>query len=472
MDDSNTQLRIKNSISIKLKQGDVIEGGLLRLEPAGGVFECYSTDPVPEAGESVYDVQIKLAEAVRYSGPIRIEQVVDAGLNCFCQFSVQGDLGGEWTQGGIDADLQAGRLSCAFDRWRTSRRLLPQYKLLIGDMATLFKGVSEWLLSEEHRLRCEPAGEQDVLHAAARELGPSIAGALDSVWEEFHTIADRISVGESDCYRDYLRDHLLEFLMVAPFARRAYTKPLGYAGDYECVNMIERDPYEGRSLFAKMVNYWLLQQLPSKAHRSRIDYLEQRLVDEVARVGSQGRALRVFNLGCGPAIEIQRFLKVHEASSNTEFTLLDFSKETLDYTGRVLGDLKRRHGRRAKLQCIESNVRRLLRRTNGSSRGLGARYDLIYCAGLFDYLPDPVCAQLLDLLHEWLDPGGLLLSTNVKTTRAIELSLDYMLDWKLICRDQPQFESLVPEGAEGDFVKTVGVDQGYNLFLEIRKAED
>ena len=32
---------------------------------------------------------------------------------------------------------------------------------------------------------------------------------------------------------------------VRPFAYRAYTKPLGYAGDYEVVNMMMRDPYEG-----------------------------------------------------------------------------------------------------------------------------------------------------------------------------------------------------------------------------------
>ena len=54
-------------------------------------------------------------------------------------------------------------------------------------------------------------------------------------------------------------------LLSSPFLYRAYQKPLGYAGDYEMVNMIARDPYEGGSLFAKVVNLWFLSQWPARA---------------------------------------------------------------------------------------------------------------------------------------------------------------------------------------------------------------
>ena len=40
----------------------------------------------------------------------------------------------------------------------------------------------------------------------------------------------------------YLRRHLHPLLLCSPFAYRTYQKPLGYAGDYEMVNMIVRDP--------------------------------------------------------------------------------------------------------------------------------------------------------------------------------------------------------------------------------------
>lgn len=470
MHGSDIQPPMRNVISVKTDGGSVVTGQLLRFESRSGAFECFQANPLLSAGEQVCEARLEIAGAASLAGPIRIEEVVDTGLSCVCEFSVQGDLRPD-EAGEPRGTLSGARgLNDCLDDWRASNLLLPRYKLLVGDMATIFGCLNDWLLSVEQSSAGESGMQDSALRARAVELGPRVAGAIDSVWEEFHAIADGISEGDSALYRNYLRNHLQHFLMASPFAWRSLTKPLGYAGDYECVNMIERDPYEGRSLFAMMVNYWLLQQLPSRAHRSRIDYLEQRLLDESARMAAVGRPLRVFNLGCGPAIEIQRFLRSHAISSKAEFTLLDFSRETLDYTSGVLGDLKSQWGRQTRLQYVESNVRKLLRNTSGARRQTTARYDLIYCAGLFDYLPDAVCAQLLEILYEWLEPGGLLLSTNVETTRAIELSLDYMLDWKLICRDQAQFERLVPRQAADDLVQTIGVDQGYNLFLEVRRS--
>lgn len=463
---------MKNWISVKPNGQGEITGQLLKFQPQTGVFRCVQANPTLRAGARVEDVQFELGEGSRYAGPIRIEEVVDTGLGCICSFSVQGELSAERAGGSSDSASRCRDLDGWLDAWRLSNRVLPGYRLLIADTASLFGSLSDWLLTEEQPLRGEPDREEAALRHRAEELGPNVSAAIDSVWEEFHTLADHISEDESALYRDYLRDHLQHYLMVSPFAWRSFNKPLGYAGDYECVNMIERSPYEGRSLFAMLVNHWLLQQLPSKAHRSRIDYLECRLMEEGVRMAAAGRPLRVFNLGCGPAIEIQRFLRDQEISSRAEFTLLDFSRETLDYTGGVLGDLKRRRGRQTRLRFVETNVRKLLRSAAGSRSSVSGRYDFIYCAGLFDYLPDAVCAQLLKLLHGWLDPGGLLLATNIKTTRAIELSLEYMLDWKLICRDKARFESLTPAVAEGDLVRTLGVNQGYNLFLEVRKAPE
>ena len=48
-------------------------------------------------------------------------------------------------------------------------------------------------------------------------------------------------------------------VMLAICVYRAYTKPLGYAGDYEVVNMMLRDPFEGDSLFAKVINSVFLE---------------------------------------------------------------------------------------------------------------------------------------------------------------------------------------------------------------------
>src|SRR2546422_636133 len=112
--------------------------------------------------------------------------------------------------------------------------------------------------------------------------------------------------------------------MSSPFMHRIYVKPLGYAGDYEMVNMILRDPCEGGSLFAKLLNVFILSQVPATAHRNRVTYLTQKLVEETLRAARSGKTARVLNLGCGPAKEVQDFLSQHELSEQAQFELIDF----------------------------------------------------------------------------------------------------------------------------------------------------
>src|SRR5205814_10021317 len=119
----------------------------------------------------------------------------------------------------------------------------------------------------------------------------------------------------------------------------------GYAGDYEMVNMILRDPMEGSSIFAKLLNLYILLQAPAEGHRNRVNYLTQRLVEETRRCVRLGRNARILNLGCGPAGEIQKFLRHEDLSDRAQITLLDFNDETLQYTGKVLEEIKMKHRR-------------------------------------------------------------------------------------------------------------------------------
>ena len=108
---------------------------------------------------------------------------------------------------------------------------------------------------------------------------------------------------------------------------RIYAKPLGYAGDYEMVNMILRDPHEGGSIFAKVLNSWFLSQVPAEAHRNRVTFLTRRIFEECARARPKDAPLRVFNLGCGPAKEVRDFLEQHELSDRAEFTLWTLTRK-------------------------------------------------------------------------------------------------------------------------------------------------
>jgi extracellular factor (EF) 3-hydroxypalmitic acid methyl ester biosynthesis protein len=102
-------------------------------------------------------------------------------------------------------------------------------------------------------------------------------------------------------------------------------------------------------------------------------------------------------------------------------------------------------------------------------RNVAADYDVVYCAGLFDYLPDRVCHQLLNMFYGMLAPGGLLLATNVDPSNPIRNIMGYIFEWCLLERTGPQMSTLIPEGASVDDCKIIAEDTGCNLFLEVRK---
>jgi extracellular factor (EF) 3-hydroxypalmitic acid methyl ester biosynthesis protein len=239
------------------------------------------------------------------------------------------------------------------------------------------------------------------------------------------------------------------------------------------VNMIARQPYEGSSLFAKVVNSWFLSQWPARAHRNRIQYLKSLLAAEALRGAARGRPMRVLNLGCGPAWEIQGFLAESALADFAQFTLLDFNEETLQHVRAVMEQLKRQYGRRTSFQFQRKSVLHVLKEGAKPLASSAEReFDLIYCAGLFDYLPDRTCKQLMSIFYERLAPGGLLAVTNVDDYKPFRHMLEFVLDWNLIYRDARKSVSLFADRIPPETYSIRKDSTGVNVFLEARKESD
>jgi extracellular factor (EF) 3-hydroxypalmitic acid methyl ester biosynthesis protein len=238
------------------------------------------------------------------------------------------------------------------------------------------------------------------------------------------------------------------------------------------INMIMRDPLEGGSLYAKIVNLWFLQQPPAEAHRNRIRYLTRKLVDCATRAAGANRTAHIFSLGCGAAHEVQNLLRDSALADRLRFTLLDFNAETLSHAQAVLEESKKRHQRQTAIKLVKKSISQLLKEAGrGIERAAGDRYDLIYCAGLFDYLADPICRRLTNILYDWLAPGGLLITTNVDDSNPRRLTMDYLMEWHLIYRNGANFATLKPDQATPDQCSVHSDDAGMNIYLETRKPD-
>lgn len=353
----------------------------------------------------------------------------------------------------------------------TTGTVIPAFEASVQGLKTFLANLRDSLEPLELQLRAAPAGtrgsiEETVLGTLEARIVPRVLEWMD----RFDALADAIDDDARESHRAYARRHLHPLLLGSPFVRRALRKPLGYAGDYEMVNMILRDPREGTTLFAKLVNVVFLQNPPALAHRNRIQHLKQRIAEETVRVAGTGRACRVLNLGCGPAREVQELLAENPVCDQTDLLLLDFNGETLEFTKERLLQLRAEHGRRTALRFEEKSINQLLKEAlrpdTVSQRG---GYDFVYCAGLFDYVSDRVCRRLTELFYELLAPGGLLLVTNVDDSKPFRQSMDYLLEWHLIYRDRDQMRQLIPPNAATAAVEVHADPTGVNIFLELRK---
>ncbi|MFO1475812.1 MAG: class I SAM-dependent methyltransferase [Verrucomicrobiota bacterium] len=452
-------------------QGVEIHATLLRLTRFLVAFEIYNPSLVLRSSEVLTDFKIIVNDRTVYSGRAVVSGLVNMGGVLVCEAS----LGDSWL--GLEAFLPSrpGDQSKAFQaflrHWQEVYRIRPEFKVVVADMYTFLSELRLWLEQLELGIRSAPAGDRlRMEHEIGSELGKSTTPALTNLFERFEEALATVDREQVEAHQSYCRRQLHPMLLCSPFLYRTFTKPLGYAGDYEMVNMMLRDPLEGGSLYAKIVNHWFLHQPPAEAHRNRINYLVGHLVSQAARSLRGGAPARVLSVGCGPAQEIQRFLAESDLSESTRFTLIDFNEETITHCQSVLEGAKRQAHRGTPIKYVRKSVHQILKESARSvDAGGGDRYDLVYCAGLFDYLSDTVCRKLTSICYDWLAPGGLLITTNVDAGNPRRLTMDYIMEWHLNYRNSPEVGALKPASLAPDLCAVKSDGTGVNIFCEMNK---
>jgi extracellular factor (EF) 3-hydroxypalmitic acid methyl ester biosynthesis protein len=468
----HTELKV-SLVVCRSSQGLELRGSLLRLTRYQAAFEVYNPAAVLRLSEVLSDFKIIINDRTIYSGRAVLGGLINAGTVMVCEVKLdeEGFCIASFLPAHGATHLREG-FGEFLHQWQTVYRVLPEFKVVVADMQTFLMDLRLWLDQAELEIRSAPTGDRTGMEAdAVRELADTFVPAFDAMHERLESISEGIEPELRPVHQNFAKRQLHPLVLCSPFAYRTYHKPLGYAGDYEMVNMIMRDPCEGSSLFAKAVNLWFLSQWPARAHRNRIKYLRECLRQECLKGARRGQPIRVLNLGCGPACELQEFLAEDPLSEHAHFTLLDFNEETLQHTRRTLEESRKRFGRRTVLQLQRKSVHQVLKEGAKAVSATHAAYDFIYCAGLFDYLPDRTCKQLMSIFYDWLAPGGLLAATNVDDCRPFRHMLEFVLDWHLIYRDTSKSATLLPEAAGPDLGRIQRDPTGVNVMIEARKAE-
>jgi extracellular factor (EF) 3-hydroxypalmitic acid methyl ester biosynthesis protein len=465
-DNSETQ------VVFQTNDGIFLRGVPLRITRHSLVFELYSPVVTPQFSEAFNNFKINLPAEAGYSGRAVIRSVVDAGTRIICEVTLDEH---SWAvlgrgHGIMKKDKVQGEFRDLLQNWQKFYRVNKDYKEVIADLHSFMTDLRLWLDQVELRIRSLPAtdqikAEQDIAHG----LRDSVLASLDGLFERFEATSNKIEKEFLPAHRAFGQRLLHPFMLSSPFLRRTYTKPLGYAGDYQMMNMIVRNQMEGDSLFGKFANAYLLAQAAPQAVRNRVDFLRGKIIEETSRVARLARTAKISSIACGPAWEVVNFLADHPLANHAQFQLLDFDADTLQYVTNKTNEVKRKNNCNATVKTVKNSVQNLLR-ANGRAVAEESKFDLIYCSGLYDYLSDHVCRALNNYLYSLLRPGGLLVVGNFSPNTPHRNIMEHFAEWFLIYRDSTQLATLAPEQAAKENCFVRAEPTGSNIFLEVRKS--
>jgi extracellular factor (EF) 3-hydroxypalmitic acid methyl ester biosynthesis protein len=224
------------------------------------------------------------------------------------------------------------------------------------------------------------------------------------------------------------------FMMSSSLFERFYTKPRGYAGDFETIEEIYSDKPIGSSVIGQLIDGWARTFRPVEAVRDRRTKLVR---DVIARLSqpSAREPLAVTGLAIGPGREIFEVMEAHPAAP-IRFTGIDIDEAALSFCA----------GRAEKLGISTDSLALfqddLVKLSRGCGRITIPKQHFIYSMGLMDYLEDEPVVSIINWAHEQLAPGGTLALGNFSTGNPDKPFMDYIVEWLLIHRTSEQMREL------------------------------
>lgn len=295
--------------------------------------------------------------------------------------------------------------------------------------------------------------------------------------EEFNAIVENISLEllhfelenikkeESKVYqlqRIFRKRYRNEFLF-GELTRWTYQKPFGYAGDFHIIDKIYNNKVV-TSGFDGLWDSYYLQMTACKATRRRKEKLKEKILEVIKNKFDS--EIRIMNLACGPAREIKEALAECPdiLSQKIVFDCYDFDLQALKYARGLLQRIPR-------INFFQKNAVRLALKKDITAE-IPYKYDLIYSAGLFDYLDVRVATRLANNLLHLLKDGGILFIANFadKANNSSAGLMEWVTEWYLIYRNLKEFKAIFEETSlPVNNLKIFPQEDNVILYAELKK---
>jgi extracellular factor (EF) 3-hydroxypalmitic acid methyl ester biosynthesis protein len=230
-----------------------------------------------------------------------------------------------------------------------------------------------------------------------------------------------------------------------------YRKPHGYAGDFEIIERLHTGWVSPNPSLARWDRY-LHAQPAARAVVNRREVFG-RLLRELNECCPQSPT--VLNVGCGGARDVYEYY-MSEPDSLVRVHSIDISADAIAQAATLCEPF----AERARFE--RKNVFRF--RTN-------EKFDLVWSAGLFDYLNEDTFVAVVRRLLTMIKPGGRAIIGNFNTVNPTRPYMELAGEWYLNHRSaQDLIELAKRAGAAEEQISVLHEVEHVNLFLEIRKS--
>lgn len=266
-------------------------------------------------------------------------------------------------------------------------------------------------------------------------------------------------------YHLVFNENIYPFFQGADYPRRAKEKPLGYAGDYEMMNQIYRNGYEGKDLFGKILHHYTATEISAQSVMFRRPYFcdhYKRMLDE-----KSGQNIYVLSLASGPCVEFQKLIEElpQEDLSRIQLTLLDLDPKSLEHAQSKIYEQCLRYDKTVNVKFVRTSVKVFIE----GGEVFKNKFDLIYSGGLFDYLDNQVSTMIVTNLYKHLNAGGRMSIGNFTKDDSTKAFCHLITDWHLIHKTEEEIRDWAKYIKEGKL--TIDYDpHNINAFMVLEKA--
>lgn len=244
---------------------------------------------------------------------------------------------------------------------------------------------------------------------------------------------------------------------------RGYQKPLGYPGDFVLMNAFYAQQFEGDSAFGKL-SHRLISQFPVAACViPRMEMLTEVIANAVARGQENGHEgpVRIASLGSGPGREVQSYLASGKPKLPLHIVLIDQDEAALSHAYNQIYPLVSQLDNNSRVECLHISFAQLLK--DPTVLDQLPPQDLVYSAGLVDYLEDSIADKIFSMLYRQLRARGTLVVGNMASNPGIGWLPEFLLDWTLLYRSEQDMRAF---GERLDAAKIdVKIDRSGHTYL-------